>query len=88
MEGSESEVLSALEMLANVYAAEDDIWLPLIKAKETTADLSTANGARELLTLYSRAEMDYLCMLSFNISTCTMCEHTRLFSYSHSKQTY
>jgi hypothetical protein len=58
LEAMEAEVLSALEMLTQVFAAGEDIWLALIKAKEASVDVE------ELLALYSQAEADYLCASS------------------------
>lgn len=61
LDGMESEVTSAREMMTQFLAAGDDVWLPLLAAKENTVDLETAEGVEELLTLYARAESDYLC---------------------------
>ncbi|KAJ6619546.1 hypothetical protein B0H10DRAFT_2367855 [Mycena sp. CBHHK59/15] len=60
LEGLQEDALSAMEMLTSFYAAGEEIWLALIKAKETTLDFNTANGVEELLALYKRAEADYL----------------------------
>ncbi|KAF5315056.1 hypothetical protein D9619_007334 [Psilocybe cf. subviscida] len=60
LDGMESEVTSAREMMTQFLAAGDDVWLPLLAAKENTVDLETAEGVEELLTLYARAESDYL----------------------------
>lgn len=62
LEGMETEVQSALEMLPDFLAAGEDVWLALIKTKEGALDLDTGNGVEELLALYNRAEADYLCM--------------------------
>ncbi|KAJ3513576.1 hypothetical protein NLJ89_g2871 [Agrocybe chaxingu] len=60
LEGLEAEALSAREMMTQLLAAGDDVWLPLLEAKEQTVDLDTADGVQELLSLYARAETDYL----------------------------
>ena len=57
----ETEVHSAMEMLTQFLSAGEDVWLELIRAKETSVDFSKAEGVEELLALYSRAEADYLC---------------------------
>ena len=57
----EAEVHSAMEMLTQFLSAGEDVWLGLIGAKESSVDLSEAEGVQELLALYSRAEADYLC---------------------------
>ncbi|KAF8964174.1 hypothetical protein BDZ97DRAFT_1816638 [Flammula alnicola] len=60
LEGMEAEVQSAREMMIQLVAAGDDVWLPLLTAKEQAVDLETEEGVQELLALYSRAESDYL----------------------------
>jgi len=57
----EAEAVSALEMFTNYFAAGDEVWLDLLDAKERSVDLSTVDGAQEVLALYERAEEDYLC---------------------------
>jgi hypothetical protein len=57
----EAEAQSAMEMMTQLVAAGDEVWLPLLNAKEESVDLETECGAEELLELYSRAEADYLC---------------------------
>jgi len=64
LEGMQAEVLSALEMMTQVMAAGDDVWLPLIEAKENAVDTETEEGVKDLLTFYDRAESDYLCKSS------------------------
>lgn len=59
-EGMETEVLSTMELISTFYAVPDDVWLPLIAAKESSVDKKTASGLIELLTLYEKAEADYL----------------------------
>jgi len=61
LEGMEAEAQSAMEMMTQLVAAGDEVWLPLLDAKEQSVDLETMGGAEELLELYSRAERDYLC---------------------------
>ncbi|KAG7088223.1 hypothetical protein E1B28_012240 [Marasmius oreades] len=40
--------------------AGDEVWLPLIDAKEKSSDMNSAQDMLELLALYERAEGDYL----------------------------
>lgn len=61
LEGMESEVQSAMEMMVQLVAAGDEVWLPLLTVKEQAVDLETEEGVQELLEMYSRAENDYLC---------------------------
>lgn len=63
LEGMESEVISAREMMTQFLAVGDDVWLPLLATKQSAVDLDTAEGVEELLALYARAENDYLCEL-------------------------
>ncbi|KAF8195410.1 hypothetical protein BJ912DRAFT_956851 [Pholiota molesta] len=60
LEGMESEVQSAMEMMVQLVAAGDEVWLPLLTAKEQAVDLETEEGVQELLEMYARAENDYL----------------------------
>ncbi|KAF8208710.1 hypothetical protein K438DRAFT_1812755 [Mycena galopus ATCC 62051] len=60
LEGMQEDALAAMEMMTSFFAAGEDVWLALIKAKEETLDLDSANGVEELLALYKRAEEDYL----------------------------
>ncbi|KAJ7645566.1 hypothetical protein DFH06DRAFT_1425383 [Mycena polygramma] len=60
LEGMQEDALSAMEMMTSFYAAPEDVWLALIKAKEEAVDINTSNGVEELLALYRRAEEDYL----------------------------
>ncbi|KAJ6584742.1 hypothetical protein B0H19DRAFT_1319016 [Mycena capillaripes] len=60
LEGMQEDALSAMEMMTSFFAAGEDVWLALIKTKEETVDLDSANGVEELLALYKRAEEDYL----------------------------
>ena len=61
LEDMQTEVQSALEMSTQFLAASEDAWLELIKAKEESIDFGNAGDMEELLALYSRAEIDYLC---------------------------
>ncbi|TFK52241.1 hypothetical protein OE88DRAFT_1657387 [Heliocybe sulcata] len=58
--GMEEQENEAREMFANFFAVTDEVWLPLIKAKERTADIGSAEGVKEVLEMYERAEKDYL----------------------------
>ncbi|KAJ7432338.1 hypothetical protein FB451DRAFT_1480862 [Mycena latifolia] len=60
LEGMQEDALSAMDMMTSFFAAGEDVWLALIKAKEEKVDLDTVNGVEELLALYKRAEEDYL----------------------------
>ena len=61
LEGMETEAQSAMEMMTQLVAAGDDVWVPLLDSKEQSVDLETESGVQELLELYSHAEADYLC---------------------------
>jgi hypothetical protein len=61
LQGMDAEAQTALEMMSEFLAAGDDVWLPLIQAKESAVNLQSPDGVDELLTLYDRAEADYLC---------------------------
>jgi len=61
LEGMEAEAQLALETTAGFSAIDDEVWLPLIKAKESSLYLTSRAGVEELLELYERAENDYLC---------------------------
>lgn len=65
LEGMETEAQSAMEMMTQLVAAGDDVWLPLLNFKEQSVDLETEGGVQELLELYSRAEGDYLCAYEY-----------------------
>ncbi|KIK69665.1 hypothetical protein GYMLUDRAFT_212399 [Collybiopsis luxurians FD-317 M1] len=60
LEGMEAEVTSALEMYTNCFAAGDEAWLELLDIKERSLNIDSVNGAEELLSLFQRAEEDYL----------------------------
>jgi hypothetical protein len=59
--GMDEEVTAAREMMSQFLAVGDDVWLPLLEHKEISVDLETEAEVTELLTLYERAEADYLC---------------------------
>lgn len=59
--GMEGEAQSAMEMMVQLVAAPEEIWLSLLDAKENAVDLDTKEGVEELLALYLQAENDYLC---------------------------
>jgi len=59
--GMEAEATSAREMMSGLLAVGDDVWLPLLDAKEKSVDLETEDGLMDLFALYDRAEADYLC---------------------------
>lgn len=59
--GMEAHATVAREMMSQFLAVGDDVWLPLLDHKESSVDLETETGVTELLTLYERAEADYLC---------------------------
>lgn len=61
LEGMESQITTACEMLVDFLAAGEQVWSILIDAKEKVVNLETKEGVEELLALYSRAESDYLC---------------------------
>lgn len=60
--GAQEDALAAMEMMTSFFAAGEDVWLALIKAKQETVDLNSVDGVEELLALYKRAEEDYLCL--------------------------
>ncbi|KAG7088241.1 hypothetical protein E1B28_012255 [Marasmius oreades] len=60
LEGMDTEAKAALETFTTFYAAGDEVWLPLIDAKEKSSDMNSAQDMLELLALYERAEGDYL----------------------------
>ena len=59
--GMDDQVRAARDTLTAYYACGDDVWLPLLEDKKSTADLDTVEGALSVLTAYKRAEDDYLC---------------------------
>ena len=59
--GMDAEVTLAREMMSQFLAVGDDVWLPLLEHKARSVNLETEAGVTELLTLYERAEEDYLC---------------------------
>jgi hypothetical protein len=59
--GMDDQVRAARDTLTAYYACGDDVWLPLIEDKKSTADLDTVDGTLSVLAAYKRAEGDYLC---------------------------
>ena len=57
----EPQVVIAQEMAASYLAVGDDVWLPLIEAKMSSANLENPADVLEVLEVYARAEADYLC---------------------------
>ena len=57
----DAQVLVAQEMAANFLAVGDDVWLPIIEAKLSSANLENSAHVLEVLELFARAESDYLC---------------------------
>lgn len=57
----DAQVFIAQEMAASFLAVGDDVWLPLIEAKMSSANLENPAHVLEVLELYARAESDYLC---------------------------
>lgn len=55
---------AAREMFIAHFPATDDIWLPLLTAKEESVNLSDLEGILDVMELYTKAEADYLCMLT------------------------
>jgi squamous cell carcinoma antigen recognized by T-cells 3 len=85
LEGMESEITSAMEMMTQFLAAGEEIWLPLINAKMQELDLDTEEGVVELLALYTRAESDYMCALLVSYFICLI---LTIFSYSNTPETF
>ena len=85
LEGMESEITSALEMMTQFLAAGEEVWLPLINAKMQELDLDTEEGVVELLALYTRAESDYMCAL---LASNFVCLCLTIFSYSNTPETF
>ena len=59
--GMDDQVHSAREMMTGLWAAGEDIWLPLIEDNLKDTDVNTLAGTSEVLALFNRAEADYLC---------------------------
>ena len=85
LEGMESEINSAMEMMTQFLAAGEEIWLPLINAKMQEVDLDTEEGVVELLALYTRAESDYMCAL---LVSYFICLGLTIFSYSNTPESF
>jgi len=80
--GMEAEAMSAREMMSQFLAVGEDIWLPLLDAKESSLDLETEEGVSELLALYERAEADYLCKETFILVIFINSKLIQLFQFS------
>jgi hypothetical protein len=65
--GMDDQVRAARETFTTYYACGDDVWLPLIKDKKSTVDLDTVDGVLSVLSVYKRAEDDYLCMYALAV---------------------
>src|SRR5579863_652759 len=59
--GMDDQVHAARETLTTYYACGDDVWLPLIEDKKSSVDVDTIDGVLSVLSVYKRAEDDYLC---------------------------
>jgi hypothetical protein len=59
----ESQIIPACEMFTSCFAAGDEIWMPIIDAKqaEINFDSSSKEQFEDLLRTYDSAERDYLC---------------------------
>jgi hypothetical protein len=84
LEGMETEAQSAMEMMTQLVAAGDDVWIPLLNSKEQSVDLETEGGVQELLELYSRAEGDYLCAYQYFTLPIQCSADTKQFQYCRS----
>lgn len=85
LEGMESEVTSAMEMMIQFLAAGEEVWLPLIDAKMRELDLDTKEGVVGLLAFYTRAESDYMCALLISYFICL---GSTIFSYFNTPETF
>lgn len=59
--GMDDQLESALDMVTTFYASGDHVWLPLLDLKIKSTDVATAEGIKEVLAVFERAEDDYLC---------------------------
>jgi hypothetical protein len=60
--GIDDQVRAARETLTGYYACSDDVWVPLIEDRKSSVDIDTTSGVLSVLSVYKRAEDDYLCM--------------------------
>ena len=67
--GLEDQVEQALEMYTGFWPAGDYVWLPLLEKKLKEVDLDSAEGILDILALFDRAEVDYLCMYHLLLSS-------------------
>ncbi|KAF9527604.1 hypothetical protein CPB83DRAFT_934295 [Crepidotus variabilis] len=58
--GMDAEATAAREMMTQCFTVGDDVWLPLLDAKEKDLDLESEEGVNDLLATYAAAEADYL----------------------------
>ncbi|TDL22101.1 hypothetical protein BD410DRAFT_788782 [Rickenella mellea] len=59
--GLEDQVQAAREMMTGFWPAGDDVWLPMIEAKEKSImDANTSEAIQEMLQMFELAEADYL----------------------------
>lgn len=58
--GIEEQVQAARDMLTSFWPAGDEVWIPMIDAKEKEG-VDTAESVQNVLALYELAEADYLC---------------------------
>ena len=56
-----AQVHLAREMFVGYFAAGEEVWIPLIEAKQNSEDLESRVGLERVLDLFERAEGDYLC---------------------------
>lgn len=59
--GDAEQAVAAREMMTAYWPAGDEVWLPLLRAKQQSVNLETAEGIPDVLALYSVAEDDYFC---------------------------
>lgn len=61
--GDGEQLDAAREMFTGFWAATEDVWLPILEAKEKSEDVNTLDGLQAVLSQYRLAEEDYLCEL-------------------------
>lgn len=62
--GMDDQLESALDMVTTFYAAGDYVWLPILDLKMKSSEVDTAEGIKDVLEVFERAEADYLCEYS------------------------
>jgi squamous cell carcinoma antigen recognized by T-cells 3 len=83
----QSELRSAYETFTTYLAAGDEVWVPLIEAKQLEVNWDSEELRETLegvLKLFERAEEDYLCLSSLR---CAFCASLNFCSHSHSTKT-